>query len=131
MYRCYASFQKFWKDVFLTSMLPDSSTTVLPLLTWIYILQSLSNGQEVDAIFLDLSKAFVDTHTRKLLYCCIVRPQLVYGSEVWSPYTIKLKMKIEHVQRRGTKFKLRYPKDTYYKQRLIRLSMLPLEYIRP
>ena len=83
----------------LTSMLPDSSTTVLPLPTWIFERQVNINTTSTGTPwyssiiikrsggrcqFLDLSKAFVDTRTRKLLYCCIVRPQLVYGSEVWS-----------------------------------------------
>ena len=63
-----------------------------------------------------LCKDIVDTHTKNFSTV----PSSEYGSEVWSPYTMKLKMQIENIQRRATKFTLRYPKDTNYKQSLIR-----------
>ena len=34
---------------------------------------------------------------RKVLYCSMVRPQLEYASELWSPYTIKHKLYLESV----------------------------------
>ena len=68
--------------------------------------------------------------THKLLYCSIVRPKLEYSSELWSPYTIKHQMILENVQRRATKFILNYPSDLNCKQRLLKLSILPLEYRR-
>ena len=39
-------------------------------------------------------------------------------------------MILENVQRRATKFILNYPTDLNYKQRLLKLSILPLEYRR-
>jgi len=45
-----------------------------------------------------------DPDTRKLLYCSIVRPQLEYACELWSPYTSKDKLLLANVQRRATKF---------------------------
>ena len=68
-----------------------------------------------------------DTNTRKLLYCSIVRPKLEYASELWSPCTCKDKLLLETVQRRATKFILNYPKDMSYKDRLLKLNILPLE----
>ena len=53
-----------------------------------------------------------------------------YASELWSPYTLKHQMILENVQRRATKFILNYPNDLNYKQRLLKLSLLPLEYRR-
>ena len=77
-----------------------------------------------------LSKDNFDLHTRKLLYCSLVRPQLECVSEVWSPNTIKYMLQIESVQCRATKFILGYLKEKNYNQRLISLSILPLEYRR-
>ena len=54
----------------------------------------------------------------------------MYASEVWSPHTTKYKLQIENVQRRATKFILRYPKEKNYNQTLISLSILQLEYRR-
>ena len=71
-----------------------------------------------------------DPDTKKVLYCSIVRPQLEYACELWSPYTSKDKLLLENVQRRATKFILNYPRDMSYRDRLVKLSLLPLEYRR-
>ena len=68
-----------------------------------------------------------DTYTRKLLYCSTVRPKLENASELWFPSTCKDKI---NVQRRATTFLLNYPKDMSYKDRLLKLNLLPLEYRR-
>ena len=70
-----------------------------------------------------------DLDTRKCLYCTLVRPQLEYSSELWSPSEIKYKLMLEGVQRGATKFILNYPSDCY-KERLTKLNLLPLEYRR-
>ena len=77
-----------------------------------------------------LCRDISDTNTRTLLYCSIVRPKLEYASELCSPYTGKDKLFPENVQRRATKFILNYPKDMSYKDRLLKLNLLPLEYRR-
>ena len=71
-----------------------------------------------------------DPNIRKLLYCALVRPKLEYGSNLWSPYTSKHRTLLENTQRRATKFMLNYPKNLTYKERLIELNLLPLEYRR-
>ena len=76
-------------------------------------------------------KDIVDQETRKLLYITLVRSQLEYASNLWSPYTIKERALIENVQRRATKFILNhYSRDISYKDRLLKLHLLPLEFRR-
>ena len=75
-------------------------------------------------------KEMRDPNIRKLLYCALVRPKLEYGSNLWSPYTSKHRALLENTQRRATKFMLNYPKNLTYKERLIELNLLPLEYRR-
>ena len=54
-------------------------------------------------------------------------PKLEFASEIWSPYTCKDKLLLESVKCRATKFILNYPKDISYKERLLKLDLLPLE----
>ena len=68
-----------------------------------------------------------DVNTKKLLYCAIVRPKLEYGSNLWSPYTIKYCSVVENVERRATKFILNYPRDMSYTERLVKINLLPLD----
>ncbi len=69
---------------------------------------------------------FEDQTVRKLLYLTLVRPQLEFSSELWSPSEVKYQLMLEAVQRRATKFILNYP-DIGYKERLIKLNLLPLD----
>ena len=43
---------------------------------------------------------------------------------------VKDNLLVENVQRRATKFILNYPRDMSYRDRLVKLSLLPLEYRR-
>ena len=71
---------------------------------WLTITDSLSWNKHIEGIALKwnrklglirrLSKDNFDLHTRKLFYCSLVRPQLEYASEVWSPNTTKYKLQI-------------------------------------
>ena len=69
-----------------------------------------------------------DVHIRKALYCSLVRPQLEYASERWSPEQVTYKRMLENVQRRATKFILDYPQHYSYTMRLVKLNLLPLEH---
>ena len=71
-----------------------------------------------------------DPDIKKLLYCSIVQPQLEYACELWSPYTSKDKLLPENVQCNATKFILNYARDISYRDRLLKRSLLPLEYRR-
>ena len=71
-----------------------------------------------------------DVHIRKALYCSLIRPQLEYATELWSPNQVKYKHMLENIQRRATKFILDYPLHCSYSERLVKLNLLPLEHRR-
>ena len=58
----------------------------------------------------------------------MVKPQLEYASQVWSPYTNEKIKALEHVQRHATKFILK--RDSTYPERLATLGLLPLKFRR-
>ncbi|CAB4013121.1 Hypothetical predicted protein, partial [Paramuricea clavata] len=43
-----------------------------------------------------------ETKTRRSLYLSLVKSKLCYGTEIWSPSNVSLKVKIERIQRRAT-----------------------------
>ena len=69
-----------------------------------------------------------DQKTLIILYTLLVRSQLEYPSQAWSPFTKEKITALEHVQRRATKFILK--SDLRYPDRLVKLKLLPLEYRR-
>ena len=72
-----------------------------------------------------------NTTVRRTLYLTLVRSQISYASEVWSPHTNKLISKLESVQRRATAWILKSKRGEYtYKLRLTTLNLLPLCYER-
>lgn len=61
----------------------------------------------------------------------LVKSQLCYGTQAWSPSHSYLQGKIERVQRRATRWILRSRiGEMSYKERRIRLDLLPLVYDR-
>jgi len=67
-----------------------------------------------------------DKDTILRLYKSLVRPQLEYCIQVWSPYRKQDMEKLKKVQRRTTKMIQGY-KDLSYKERLIRCGLTTLE----
>jgi hypothetical protein len=67
---------------------------------------------------------------RRTLYITLVRSQMGYATQVWSPQTIGLIARLERVQRRASKYILDLPFlcESSYTQRLIDLVFLPLSY---
>ena len=68
--------------------------------------------------------------TRLALYKTMVRSQLAYCTQVWSPQSVSLIHQIENVQRRATRYILSLPfmSGISYKERLIKTGLLPLSY---
>ena len=66
---------------------------------------------------------------RRALYLSLVKAQLCYATEIWSPSQYTNKIKLERVQRRATRWILQ-TQDVPYKDRLKMLNLLPLSYDR-
>ncbi len=67
--------------------------------------------------------------TKKQLYISLVKSQLLYISLLWRPMLIKDILSLEKIQRRATKFILGQGLSLLtYKERLIKLNLLPLMY---
>ena len=81
-----------------------------------------------------LLKAFCSSNVWTLMkaYKTYIRPMLEYGTEIWSPYLIADKNKIERVQRYFTRQVCRRCQIPYfsYKDRLSKLDIHSLEYRR-
>ena len=72
-----------------------------------------------------------DVKVRRSLYLALVKSQMSYATEVWSPSHSTLKQKAERVQRRATRWILQIKQgELSYKERLIHLDLLPLIYDR-
>ena len=73
-----------------------------------------------------------DVKVRRSLYLALlVKSQMSYATEVWSPSHSTLKQKAERVQRRATRWILQIKQgELSYKERLIHLDLLPLTYDR-
>ena len=76
------------------------------------------------------SRHIQSTQTRRTLYLSIVRCDLGYATQVWSPQSIGLLKRVEDVQRRATKLILKLPFrcDVTYKTRLQLTNLLPISY---
>ena len=71
----------------------------------------------------------VDSNALLRLYCSLVRSHLCYCSQVWAPQSdINQLILVEQVQRRATRFIIGRDRDLCYKDRLIKLNLLPLNY---
>ena len=68
-----------------------------------------------------------DVKFRRSLYLALVKSQMSYATDVWSPSHSTLEQKAERVQRRATQIK---QGELSYKERLIHVDMLPLTYDR-
>ena len=80
-----------------------------------------------------LRRLTFDTHDQragKLLNLSLVRSNLAYCSQVWAPQAANLIHDIERIQRRAAKFILSLPhrSEVSYKQRLLKIGLLPLCY---
>ena len=76
--------------------------------------------------------SLTDINIRRTLFLSLVKSKLSYASQIWSPtHNRQLSERIEQVQRRATKWILRTRScEMSYKQRLLKLELLPLSYNR-
>ena len=68
-----------------------------------------------------------DVSVRRSLYLSLIKSQLCYATQVWSPAYVTLNAKVEQVQRLASRWILRTPRgEMSYKERLTMLDLLPL-----
>ena len=68
-----------------------------------------------------------DVSVRRSLYLSLVKSQLCYATQVWSPAHVTLNAKVEQVQRRASRWILRTRRgEMSYKERLTMLDLIPL-----
>jgi len=71
----------------------------------------------------------IDVKVRRSLYLALLKSQMSYATEVWSPSYSTLEQKAERVQRRAKCRILQIKQgELSYKERLIHLDLLPLTY---
>ena len=96
-----------------------------------HVLTIVSKANKMLGLLKRTCPLITDTRIRRTLYLSLVKSQLCYATEVWSPASIKLKTIIERVQRRATRWILRTKiGEKTYKERLTGLNLLPLTYDR-
>ena len=110
----------------------DLGVTVTDTLSWNPHIQNIvSKANKLLGLLKRTCPLLPDANVRRTLYLSIVKSQLSYATVVWSPHHIYLKLKIERVQRRATRWILKERlHESSYKERLIKLNMLPLCYDR-
>lgn len=110
----------------------DLGVTVTDTLSWNPHIQNIvSKANKLLGLLKRTCPLLPDANVRRSLYLSIVKSQLSYATVVWSPHHIHLKLKIERVQRRATRWILKERlHESSYKERLIKLNMLPLCYDR-
>ena len=69
---------------------------------------------------------------RRTLYLSLVKSQLCYATEVWSPVnSVQISRRVEKVQRRATRWITMTKRgELSYRERLLALDLLPLTYYR-
>ena len=100
-------------------------------LTWRkQVLEQCSKASKMLGFIKRSTRTITNCKARRTLYFTLVRSQMGYATQLWSPQTIDLISRLERVQRRASKYILDLPFicETSYKQRLIDLNFLPLSY---
>ena len=74
----------------------------------------------------------MDMEARRTLYLSLVKSQLCYATEVWSPVnSVQISRRVEKVQRRATRWITMTKRgELSYRERLLALDLLPLTYDR-
>jgi hypothetical protein len=102
-------------------------------LQWnLHINQMVSKANRQLGVLKRTCYSLTDINIRRTLYLSLVKSKLSYATQVWSPtHNRQLSERIERVQRRATKWILRTGTcEMPYKERLLKLELLPLSYDR-
>lgn len=109
----------------------DLGVTISSDLSWnIHIHEQVTKANRLLGMVKRSTAQISDVNTRRTLYLTLVRSNLAYACQVWSPQNVVMCSELEKIQRRATKYIMTLPFDTdvAYKERLLALNMLPLSY---
>ena len=110
----------------------DLGVTITGTLSWHpYIYTIITWDNKLLALLKWTCPLLTDVSTRRAPYLSLVKSQLCYATQVWSPAQVSLKAQVEWVQRRATRWILQTRiGEMSYRDRLITLDLLPLTYDR-
>ena len=110
----------------------DLGVTITRNLTWdSHVMRIVLKANRMLGLLKRTCPLMTDIKVRRTLYLSLVKSQLTYATEVWSPASVNLRTILERVQRRATRWILRTRiGEMSYKQRLLTLRLLPLAYDR-
>ena len=110
----------------------DLGITVTRKLSWNqHINQIVSKANKMLGLLRRTCPLLTNCDARRTLYLSLVKSQLCYATEVWSPSQSTYKTNLERIQRRATRWILQVKiGEVLYKDRLLTLNLLPLSYDR-
>jgi len=111
----------------------DLGVMITSKLTWkIHVLMVSASANKLLGLQLRRTcPMLTDVKVRRSLYLALVKSQMSYATEEWSPSHSTLRQKVEKVQRRATHgIPQTKQGELSYKERLIHLDLLPLTYDR-
>ena len=96
-----------------------------------YINQIVSKANKMLVLLRRTCPLLTNCDARRTLYISLVKFQLCYATEVWSPSQSTYKTNLQRIQRRATRGILQVKiGEVSYKDRLLALNLLPLSYDR-
>ena len=107
----------------------DLGVMITSKLTWTHVLMISATANKLLGLLRRTCPMLTDVKVRRSLYLALVKSQMSYATEVWSPSHSTLRQKVERFQRRATRWILQTKQgELPYKERLIHLDLLPLTY---
>ena len=96
-----------------------------------HILLTVSKANKMLGLLRRTCPLLTNRDARRTLYLSLVKSQMCYATEIWSPSHSTFKINLERIQRRATRWILQVKMgEVSYKDRLLALNLLPLCYDR-
>ena len=96
-----------------------------------HITLTISKANKMLGLLRRTCPLLTNRNARKTLYLSLVKSQMCYATEIWSPSQSTFKINLERIQRRATRWILQVKiGEVSYKDRLLALDLLPLCYDR-
>ena len=111
----------------------DLGITTTSKLSWdIHANTIVAKANKILGVLRRTCTKLMDMKARRTLYLSLVKSQLCYATEVWSPVnSVQISRHVEKVQRRATRWITMTKRgELSYRERLLALDLLPLTYDR-